>query len=792
MSTCPECGAPNAAGNRFCAGCGVHLLSRERDTAQQSIAVPAGGTITGTTLAPAIGPDPAPAGPEAPVAGRAPDETPPAADALQIAHDRAARAVAALKLDRAKLRAGLADATLALGGQLLFVVMLSAVAAAFLPSGHRGGIGDWFATAVYVAGLALHGSLQVVGSAAAAGGNLIDAEGHVGLTASLSFMPLLFTATALVAVWWVAQRRQRIQPSADRGSACGSAVATSVAYVVVLILLASIVHSTGGYGFRPDAMSDELAHVRVGLSIGSLIVGPLLLTFATAGLTHELMRMSRARGARVRAMIHAAAGRWGEPIEAALMTLLGTAAAAAVLVLLAALTLHGSASLPMTVGGTLLLLPNLALVGASLAMGTGVTAHGNTELQGYVYGLSGEKSGSGTSNLGLVGGHLPWFAWALVLLPLAAVVVAAVRATLTRPVTSALTWRVWGRYLVAFAALSLAAWAVVGVHAGGRATGDLSLSSFDVSGGGDFHVDAGFTALSAVVAAVVWATIALAIRRNIRAIIATFPRSCAALVQATAGRIEPLWAVLIIDAAQRTGLKTSASLASAAASAALPGVPLVRLRSPRVRARTIGTGLAVLVVLCGGALGARAVLAVTVYSPKAAVASYFSALEHGHASRALSLLGHPVGSSGVPDLLTDAALRVQQQAAPLHGVKISGVHTTGHYATADVTYLIGTTPHSQTVELVADPRHGHLLGLQNWHVESLLATVAVSAPASVSSVELDGVSVPIDPNTREAVVTVFPGAIPVAADAQSSYYAVPPTIVVPRSVRRPPSKPCPT
>lgn len=132
--------------------------------------------------------------------------------------------------------------------------------------------------------------------------------------------------------------------------------------------------------------------------------------------------------------------------------------------------------------------------------------------------------------------------------------------------------------------------------------------------------------------------------------------------------------------------------------------------------------------------------------------AYFDALAAGDAPAALALADAPPHGP----YLTSVVLRQQLRTAPLVDLALVGTTTLGATATVEVRYqlLFGTGARSisDTARLV---RRG-----SSWRMSRVASTVQVSAGAPLAGrVRLAGRKLPA------AGVTLFPGALPLAADA---------------------------
>ena len=103
--------------------------------------------------------------------------------------------------------------------------------------------------------------------------------------------------------------------------------------------------------------------------------------------------------------------------------------------------------------------------------------------------------------------------------------------------------------------------------------------------------------------------------------------------------------------------------------------------------------LALAALVAGGTLAVRGLRAGQL-GPDEVVGDYFAALERGDASAAL---GYGTIPSGSRALLSDAALRAQQAAAPIRDLEVVSTRTRGDRSIVQVGYQLGTGPTGSTV-----------------------------------------------------------------------------------------------
>lgn len=175
---------------------------------------------------------------------------------------------------------------------------------------------------------------------------------------------------------------------------------------------------------------------------------------------------------------------------------------------------------------------------------------------------------------------------------------------------------------------------------------------------------------------------------------------------------------------------------------------------PRHRRRSIGPMLlaALLSAALTTGLGLTAAHRYTARSgPESVVRDFFSALADGDAPAALALADNPPRGPW----LTSVVLRRQLQVAPIAGISVLGSTRLDTTATVRVRYELryadGARQVSDTARLV---RRG-----SSWRLSRVAGTVRVTAgSADALRLRLAGRRLP------PAAVTLFPGALPLAAD----------------------------
>ena len=160
--------------------------------------------------------------------------------------------------------------------------------------------------------------------------------------------------------------------------------------------------------------------------------------------------------------------------------------------------------------------------------------------------------------------------------------------------------------------------------------------------------------------------------------------------------------------------------------------------------------VAVLAVAGGGAVAASGSMANS--DPSSVVRAYFTALVHADAPAALALGPVPSGSR---TLLSSAALRAQQQTAPIRDVTVVPATTRGPSASVRVRYHLAFASGDVAVaSTIALRRHGGVWQLDR---SALVTTPALSSSSQRAT--LLGGTVPTQP------VPMFPGAVPIEFDS---------------------------
>lgn len=163
----------------------------------------------------------------------------------------------------------------------------------------------------------------------------------------------------------------------------------------------------------------------------------------------------------------------------------------------------------------------------------------------------------------------------------------------------------------------------------------------------------------------------------------------------------------------------------------------------------VGVLVAVLTLAGGVLVAARGVTASQ--SPAAVVRSYFAALGHGDAPRALAYGRVPFGPH---TLLTDTVLREQQRIAALRDVIVVRTQRHGNRATVDVTYTLGY-PGDDVAVRATVPLHEQS---GSWRLDYVAVPTQLEPDGAAQRESLLGGTVPTQ------TVLLFPGALPIRFD----------------------------
>ncbi|OIJ64083.1 hypothetical protein [Streptomyces mangrovisoli] len=668
-----------------------------------------------------------------------------------------------IRPDQQSAKAAAAAALSALGCQLGLLFLLIAIAAQFLPDENSGTVGDWMTAAVWVAALALRGTL---GLSVEGGGDSGSSDGLGGLVSGavsgqaeidLTLQMLTLTCTALFAVWWFARSAERRAAVDTWARVAGRSATGALVYAAVLSVLALATHSSSVFGMK----TEELGSVSVDLGVG---LWPLLPYAAVFVFLADFAARAGVRRTVLGALPGGFTGRlhqWRSPFLAA-----GTASA--ILLGLAALTALGLALFgdtdEMGAGASfalvLLVLVNFAVWLAGLAMGVTV---GNS-LNGSA-GVHSFFGGDDTSQLketkaGLFSGNMPGAAYLLLLAVALVVIVAAVRHALAHDPRERMLSGLW-RFAAAMAVL----WTPLAVMSGldMAVDGDVSVGEGFFGGSGSAHgsVSAGLSVFGALLVALLWGGLLLAAAQFLtRPVLSAFPAAAAWVLRIPGLPVHPQWAALLADAAHRKGRPVPPRLMSALTE------PLAcpPLATDAKWARFTGVGLIIAVVVGGGGTAAWAVVDSQVYGPEAAAEDYLQAVADGRADDALELQGGPTSGR----LLTKAALDTQRRAAPLTDVSVEKVDESGTSATATVSYKVDGKKYESELRLITGDDDKHLGLWRRWKVVDGLAQVEVTASPLLHEAKVNGVQVPLQDGSAE--LTVFPGTVTVEG-VDSGYVA---------------------
>ncbi|MFE5187141.1 hypothetical protein [Streptomyces sp. NPDC056628] len=657
-----------------------------------------------------------------------------------------------MRPDGAAAKAVAVGALAALGSQLGLLFVVLAVGAQFLPDENTGTFGDWLLAAVWVAGLALRGTLglSLEEEGQSWGSEQVAGQGEIGLTLQL----LLFTGTALFAVRWFARRGERRLAADTWARVAGRSATGALVYALAMTVLVPATHASAVFGM--DTGELESTSVDLGLALWPLVPYTLVFVFladlaARAAVRRGDLTLPGTFAERLRG--------WRDPFGA-----VGTVSV--VLLGVGALTAVGYAVFGDTdelSAGAVVSLSLLTLVNAAVwlaGVGMGVTIGGTLD------GAAGIDSffGSGStraledSKSGLLTGGMPWGACLLLLAVVLTVLVAAVRHALAHDPRERLLGALW-KFAVAMAVVWLPLSLVSTL--GGTVEGDVSSGGGFGGARGSAHgsVSVGLSSFGTLFLSLLWgALLVVAAQFLTRPLLSVFPGAGARVLRLPGRPVHPQWAALLADAARRRGRSVPERL-EAVLTEPMACPPLA---TGTKWARFTGIGLIAAVVLGGGGTAAWAVVGSQVYGPERAAEDYFEALADGRAGDVLDLLD---GSHSGP-LLTQAALDRQREAAALTDVSVDAVDESDGTAGVTVTYKVDGEAYETVLHLVAGEEDKHLGLWRRWKVLDGLGQVEVTAASLLGEAQVNGVEVPLEEGTAEAVV--FPGAVTV--DGVSTRY----------------------
>ncbi len=481
----------------------------------------------------------------------------------------------------------------ALGAEL-FVgqLVVCGVLAVFVMHGlHAAGTGVLLRAGVWLAGLAMAGTLSV---SAAAGGE--DAAGRVTLSGHM--LPWGMTLVSLAAAYYLSVRSERDRPSSSALQAFTRSALLAGTYAIAAAIASNFATwNTDAAGLarafpKTGAVDLDGGQFVVGVPIFRLAVASFLMLaiVGTAGRFAALHRASLLLDTPVPSRITA----WVTPFRTAITMLgvgiafLGALSLVAVIVEVA----RGDLS-PQEIAVSPLIALQAAVLAFFLGAFNNLGLHIGADLQGSSF-IDAHLSDGHTRAFGLLHGGLPSAAWLLVVPVLVAALVAgALQGMRTHPEEDDRAGSDWWRFGVASAMI----WLVVG---------GLSTMSLKAGGGADFgvlsvgaagQVSVGFSLLGLAMTGFLFGALS-------RALSGQSARYLAGLLPLTTGTVAarlriltPLWAVLTLEARGRLGRPAPAWLVVQAAQAQLPPNPLVRLPVHRGLASALGAALLILVAL---------------------------------------------------------------------------------------------------------------------------------------------------------------------------------------------------
>jgi hypothetical protein len=653
---------------------------------------------------------------------------------------------------------------------LLSLVIVVALALAGAPEKHHGSVLDWVRGAIWLAGLAWHGTL-----AATVRGNAGTSEslasGTYEATAYATLAPLLLTFLTLALLAWAARKDERQRPSTGLGQLATRSLATSAFLGLAWFLLSGASRSSNGFGLKLSEYlgAGSSAHVRIGVGLGAVPTATTVLFLSLAVIL--AVRLATSPG---RLHTNARLGSWLSAFSSALRLSVAVAVATTfvtVTYLLVQLiqaigedtsalsgvtsdaTPDGAGPL-VTIGLGLLTLPNLLITGSGFSLGSDLAASGDGSVSGSLPSLLGMSDlPFTTASYGLfTDSERPTWLYILLLTSLIAALAAGVR-SIVRTQPAPLRLSTTAQWAVAFAVL----WAVLGWLASvsfgvsGRAAGDVTsrveqgigVMSWDGSAGLSYTGIIGLATLWAAVACVAahWLTPRLG---------GSAPRTIAGIGGLVDRRLHPSWALMLADASVRLGKDLPSWLRSAADDAAAKGYVAEQLPLHPGAARRIvlvgGTAtLLIAVAVVGGSI-----LESTTYGPAAAAKTYLDDVASGNAQGAMEQADL---TSGNGDLLTDGVLQAQQKESPMTAVQVVSTKTSDKSSTVEVTYKVNGVAQSATLSLIQDDTRSRWGGLfHSWTVRDPFAQVTVSG--SGGPIQIGGRTV-----TAGTIYRVFPGVV---------------------------------
>jgi len=634
---------------------------------------------------------------------------------------------------------------------LILVVILALGAA---PDKHHGSLLDWVRGAIWLAGLAWHGTVS-----ATIRGNASTSEssssGTYDASAYATFTPLLLTFFTLAFLAWAARTDERQRPSTGLGQLATRSIVTSVFLGVAWFLLSTASRASNGFGTSfSDSMGLGTAQARVGFGLSAIPTGSTVLLLSLAVILAARLAATpihQRPSARVASWLSA----FGAAFRLSVGVAMATTAVAVTYLLVQLIQAIGEdttaiADLASTAGDAnsasplaavifgILTLPNVLITGAGFALGSDLAATGDGVVSGSLPSLLGIGDLPFTTySFGLfTESERPTWLFLLLLTSMIAALTAGVRSIVrTQPAPVHLSTT--GQWAVAFAGLwaGLGWLTSVGFGVSGSAAGDMTSTA--AQGIGTLHWDgrAGLSYVGIIGLALLWASAAYVSAHWLTPRLGgSAPRSVATIGAMGNHRLHPSWALTLADASVRLEKVLPGWLRSAADQAALNGYTAeqLRLRPGTARKIVLIGGTASLLVIVG--IIGTSVLASTTYGPAAAAKGYLDDVASGDARGAMERADL---TSGNGELLTDAVLRAQRKESPITQVRVVRTRTSEQDSLVDVTYSVNGAVHSTTLSLTQDETQPQWGGLfHSWTVRDPFAEVAISGV--VGPVEVSG------------------------------------------------------
>src|SRR5215218_2405017 len=241
MKTCPNCSTTVAQTAKYCASCGVAQvpaapkhspLMADSDLAAEHGPISDRPVTEPPTWSPSTSSPDATARPDAGDGRRGGQRLSTLSDQLEVDADHVSRAgrVAAF-------------GTVPLLLLCLLTVVVLALAAA--PDGHHGSVLDWLRAAIWLGGMAWHGTLSISGRGSL--GADLPLSGSVQGVSTGTFAPLLLTMFTIGWLVWSARRDERQRPSSGFPQLLARSVLTGGLLAIAWLLLSAVSRASSGF-----------------------------------------------------------------------------------------------------------------------------------------------------------------------------------------------------------------------------------------------------------------------------------------------------------------------------------------------------------------------------------------------------------------------------------------------------------------------------------------------------------------------------------------------------------------